>query len=286
MSLAILTVTVVAMAMWGTAGADTGPTAPGPGKPGDVKQPAYLEIQGAQGTLVAGSGGAFQLTLSGVEPEATLFTDKPQRPAGSAQVADVLTGWVKNGFATNPPNAALVVVSGAGAGTGATFKLSNPQLSGGTLTFTAQPTSVQGNPNVAGPVQQAAKTASSSPPQSFGRSTLFVDPLQDFMHYCFAAIHNVSHQTLVTAGVLLLSPQYFPKGVMSSGDTTLAGSAGPLVCNINYGFTGGGFNIGLVMANPIGADNTWRCGTAGKGRCVVKVTQDTATFKLDVSIQD
>jgi hypothetical protein len=111
--------------------------------------------------------------------------------------------------------------------------------------------------------------------------------LQDFMHYCFAQIRNASNQKLVSAGVLILSPQYFPKGLLSPGETTFAGSAGPLVCNINYGFTGGGFNIGLVMANPIKADNTVRCGAAPpKGRCVVKVTHDTATFNVDVTIQD
>jgi hypothetical protein len=41
------------------------------------------------------------------------------------------------------------------------------------------------------------------------------------------------------------------------------------------------------MANPIKADNTVRCGAAPpKGRCVVKVTHDTATFNVDVTIQD
>lgn len=286
LTLEIAAVAMLTTALGGTVAADTGPTTPAAPRPGDVKQPAYVEVHAAQGTLTSGPAGASQLTLTGVDGSAALFTDKPQASAGSIQINDLLDDWTKNGFASNPPNAALVVVGGAGAGTASTLKLSNPQHSGTTITFTVQPASIQGNSNVVSPIQQAAKTATGPAPASFGSAALFIDPLQDFMHYCYAGIRNESHQTLVSAGVLLLSPQYFPKGVIKPGDTTHAASLGPLICNINYGFTGGGFNIGLTMVNPKGEDNIVKCGVAGRGHCIVTVTHDTATFNVDVRITD
>jgi hypothetical protein len=263
----------------GAASASTGQKSPGPPKPGDVKQPAYFVMQAGQGTLANGT-----LMLTGVDTNAALFTDGPEKPAGDLPVSDLLDNWTQVGFAVTPPNAVLAVVDGAGASTASSFLLSNPQRSGASVTFTVQPVPVKTDSHVAASVKAAAASESQAVPPSFGRASLFVDPVNDFMHYCSAVIHNDTNHNLVSAGVLLISPKYFPVGVLKAKDTTIGASLGPLVCNINYGFTGGGYRIGFTMANPIGADNTIHCDGA-PGLCVVRVTHDTATFNVDITLK-
>ena len=121
-------------------------------------------------------------------------------------------------------------------------------------------------------------------PAQFGLSKLYVDPPKDFMHYCFAEIQNGTNAKLGNVGALLAWPDYFPKGVLSPGDTTCAASSGPLVCSINYAFTGGGLNIGFSMTNAKGADNYSTCGPSFQ--CTITTTYDTATYRIIVNMHN
>jgi hypothetical protein len=80
------------------------------------------------------------MTLYGV-PAQTMFFTCPNRVVGNlptnALVAKLTTDKEPNGFATNPPNAAVTVFEPSGAKT-AIVELSNPRLDGSTLSYNAK----------------------------------------------------------------------------------------------------------------------------------------------------
>ena len=85
------------------AGAESNPPAGTPTKPA----PVLYTVSASGGTLIPGSGkGTFVLALTGVNPSATWFTDRPARRAGTASVGGTLKSV---GFGNDPPNAVIEV---------------------------------------------------------------------------------------------------------------------------------------------------------------------------------
>lgn len=81
------------------------------------------------------SGDAFSLSVPASSSTAW-FTDRPARNAGSMTVADLVSTWSAQGFATDPPNAA-VAVEVNGEQHQHVVELSNPVIAGGMATFRA-----------------------------------------------------------------------------------------------------------------------------------------------------
>ncbi len=78
----------------------------------------------------------FTLTLGRVHDSVSVFTDRPERKAGTESLADFAAAWDQRGFAETPPNAA--VVWGKDSST-RIFELSDPayDAAADTLAFTA-----------------------------------------------------------------------------------------------------------------------------------------------------
>ena len=78
------------------------------------------------------------MTLYGVPAQTMFFTDRPNRVVGNLPTNAFVAKWTTdkepNGFATNPPNAAVTVFEPSGAKT-AIVELSNPRLDGSKLSY-------------------------------------------------------------------------------------------------------------------------------------------------------
>jgi len=78
------------------------------------------------------------MTLYGVPPQTMYFSDRPDRVVGNVPTITFVTKWTTdkgpNGFASNPPNAAVTVFQPDGAKT-AIVELTNPRLDGNNLSY-------------------------------------------------------------------------------------------------------------------------------------------------------
>jgi hypothetical protein len=77
------------------------------------------------------------ITLKGVNPQTLMFSDRPERMTGDASTAKFVEFWHsgKSDFEKDPPNATIsAVVDGKPELT--VVELTNPQLSGDSLTYT------------------------------------------------------------------------------------------------------------------------------------------------------
>jgi len=78
----------------------------------------------------------FELTLGKAHDSVSVFTDRPERKAGTESIADFASAWDKRGFTETPPNAAVVWGKDSAS---RVFELSEPAYDSAadTLTFTA-----------------------------------------------------------------------------------------------------------------------------------------------------
>jgi hypothetical protein len=95
-----------------------------------------LIVMNSRGASLVGT----TLTLTGVSPNSIIFADRPVRAAGHALTAHLLEEWGKGegkeGFAIDPPNATVSVLSGDGSSVSdAVVVLNSPKLDGDKLTF-------------------------------------------------------------------------------------------------------------------------------------------------------
>jgi hypothetical protein len=102
-------------------------------------QPSLLFVQMAQKIDYKKSDAqSGVMTLYDVPPQTTFFTDRPNRVVGNVPTSAFVTKWTTdrgpNGFASNPPNAAVTVFQSDGAKT-AIVELRNPRLDGNKLSY-------------------------------------------------------------------------------------------------------------------------------------------------------
>jgi hypothetical protein len=127
-------------------------------------------VQGTGGSYTDNGNGTAALTLTGVNGLTTWFTDRPQRQAGTAAVADALK---MIGFVKDPPNAVMTVPLADPQHDALAVKLENPSYDGAnaTLTFTATPLEKAPGAGLSG--YRAQLDDSASP--TFAEFSLFVD---------------------------------------------------------------------------------------------------------------
>ncbi len=116
--------------------------------------------------------GVYRLKLIDPAQSVSAFTDHPVRGASTETLEQWVADWTQNGFAADPPNAALVLDHAPSSRDVYTFALSNPRLGrSGALTFRAQRI---GAPST-GPLEQLGKRADRPTARGFGRASLFID---------------------------------------------------------------------------------------------------------------
>jgi hypothetical protein len=102
-------------------------------------QASLLFVQMAQKIDYTKSGPqSGVMTLYGAPSQTMFFTDRPNRVVGNVPTSAFVTKWTTdkgpNGFASNPPNAAVTVFQSDGAKT-AIVELRNPRLDGNKLSY-------------------------------------------------------------------------------------------------------------------------------------------------------
>lgn len=128
----------------------------------------------AGGTLTRVARGRYRLRLTGVARVVTTFTDRPGRRAGQEPLRRYVGRWAARGFASDPPNAALVLHDAPRRADVAMLTLSRPRYDARrrTLTYAARP--LRGT--VAGELAPLRRRADRIPARSrFGAASLFVD---------------------------------------------------------------------------------------------------------------
>jgi hypothetical protein len=117
------------------------------------ERPQFLFVQNAEGVTYADG----VLTLTGVSPITTLFSDRPDRIAGHMKTASFVPFWDEgaDSFASDPPNATLSVLEGGEMGD-VVVELSSPRLDGRDLSY-------------------KIKVLEGEPPAKAGAASLFID---------------------------------------------------------------------------------------------------------------
>lgn len=133
-------------------------------------------VNAGRGTLASRPARRFTLTLRALEPSGVWFSDRPVRRSGAFPSRLLPAGWKGLGFASQPPNAALVYSKGAARpGSTVILSLRHPRSNRGghAISFIARlinPATVR-SPSLTA----RAKDAVSSPPRRFAHASLFID---------------------------------------------------------------------------------------------------------------
>ncbi len=118
------------------------------------------------------TSGIYRLTMAQPGPSVTTFTDRPARSASAMTTREFVRGWKAEGFAADPPNAALVIDNAPATRDVYTFELSKPRIDEhGRVVFRAK----RIGPPSSGPLEQFGKRADKPAAGRFGSSSLFVD---------------------------------------------------------------------------------------------------------------
>ncbi|MFG1412866.1 hypothetical protein V5G24_17295 [Xanthobacter sp. VTT E-85241] len=93
----------------------------------------WLFVQVADSVTISGN----KMTLKGVAPQTVMFADRPERMTGDTATADFVKFWTvgKDSFQKDPPNA-TVSVTVDGKSDVSVVELTDPELTGDTLTYT------------------------------------------------------------------------------------------------------------------------------------------------------
>lgn len=101
---------------------------------------SYLFVQNSsRATLSQQQKNSYTITLDAAPAYVGYFTDRPVRQSGAVKLADFLSMWsnksIKNNFAENPPNVAIVMVNDKGEQQNAMAELTNPHYQNGVLSY-------------------------------------------------------------------------------------------------------------------------------------------------------
>ena len=146
-------------------------------KPSAPKQAGgelFVQVAGGGSLRSAGQPGTYTLRLTDPNDKVTVFTDRPERRAGSQKVEDFVKQWKSRGFDDDPPNAALEIAKGSEGQDVKVFEISAPRLDpkGDVLEFRAKELGDRASTALSG----VAKGADQTLPERFERASLFVDP--------------------------------------------------------------------------------------------------------------
>lgn len=146
------------------------PAAQGSAQPAEAAKPcaqAASEGMFVQ-TAPAGRYENGRLYLDHMVPRTLFFTDRPQRKTGQVPAAAFLDLWNRgpDSFETDPPNASLAFLDGAGQ-RNAVVILTDPRIDGTTLSY-------------------QVKLLEGELPAAFGDASLFIDPGGGGMMQCCA----------------------------------------------------------------------------------------------------
>lgn len=149
-----------------------GATNPDTATPNEAGQPSWLFSATADGgTYVAGGDDTWTLTLNGLDPLITGFTDRPDRDMVTITPDGLVTAWPAL-FAESAPNAVLITRDADGTARTSVLELSGPTIDGTAISFSAA--LVEGADHSA-QIPGMTPAPSVAPPPEFSTVSLFID---------------------------------------------------------------------------------------------------------------
>lgn len=76
----------------------------------EVKAKLLFVLLSQKGEISQNEKNKYKLTLEGVNPKVTSFTDRPMRVTSKLSLQDFVNKWVHGSFKTNPPNAVMQAI--------------------------------------------------------------------------------------------------------------------------------------------------------------------------------
>ncbi len=123
------------------------------------------------GSLTPNGDGTYALALDGIDPNVMAFTDRPDRQTAILSAQELVDAWPSM-FADSAPNAVLVEHDPAGDTDSLVVVLTDPELDGSTMTYTAAVIDDEDHP--AG-VEGIVGAPHVEPPAEFADVSLFID---------------------------------------------------------------------------------------------------------------
>lgn len=143
-----------------------------PARSGHSKGSLLYVQETAGGSIQRLGDGAYRLRLVGVSPRVTTFTDRPHRRAGSQGLKGFVGSWGANGFAADPPNAALVLDHARASHDVALLTLSHPHYNRARQTLTYRATPLRGRDTALASFVRRADPVRAG---ELGAASLFID---------------------------------------------------------------------------------------------------------------
>ena len=150
---------------------------PQPSDDSDSPAPSWLFAMTASGATYSANQlnpDVGTLTLSGVDPQVTGFTDRPVRDKVSIGADGLVSAWPTL-FADSDPNAVLVARDASGTPASYVLELSSPTVDGTSVTFQV---GVVGGKDHSSLVPGMTAVAATPPPASLGQLSLFIDDVR------------------------------------------------------------------------------------------------------------
>lgn len=240
---------------------------------GDQPKGSLLYVQQTSGGSIERLGhGVFRLRLTGVSPRVSTFTDRPRRRAGSQSIEGFVHKWGANGFAADPPNAALVLDHAPATRDVALLTLSHPHYNRARQTLTYRATPLRGRDSALASFARRADPVSAG---ELGGASLFVDDGGGGGHVTITFGFQNTVLTTTTTQILISGPASFclaqTSALSFSGTlpfTSLYMTRDTLNFNVESGTT---FNAAVVV--PIESE--------GYGSPTVEVTNFAGTVTVD-----
>jgi|GEM_PF-1221681 len=211
-----------------------------PGRSHSKGSPLYVQ-ETAGGSIQRLGDGAYRLRLTGVSPRVTTFTDRPRRRAGIQGLEGFLGSWGANGFAADPPNAALVLDHAPASRDVALLTLSHPHYDRARQTLTYRATPLRGHDTALGSFARRADPVRAG---ELGAASLFVDdggaPTSTIITFNISGVAASSMIQFILEG-----PATWTLGSVSA--LSFAGSI-PIT---DFYATRNALNMGLATGSPV-----------------------------------
>lgn len=255
--------------------ASTAVAAPGSGS---HSKGSLLYVQEtADGSIQRLGDGAYRLRLTGISPRVTTFTDRPHRRAGSQGLQGFVGSWRANGFAADPPNAALVLDHAPAAHDVALLTLSHPHYNRAQQTLTYRATPLHGRDTA---LAAFARRADPVKAGDLGAASLFVDDGGALSTVVF----NLSAEATTNTVQFLVSG-----GAAWSLSSVSALSIGGMLSITDLYVTGNALNLGVLPGSPLNYTVTIPLEDQETDAPVVEVTNFsgivTVTWPTDSGLQ-
>jgi len=231
-----------------------------PAGSGHAKGSLLYVQETAGGSIERLGAGAYRLRLTGVSPLVTTFTDRPRRRAGRLGLESFVGSWKANGFAADPPNAALVLDHAPDSHDVALLTLSHPHYNRARQTLTYRATPLHGRDTA---LASFARRADPVRAADLGAASLFVDD--------GGALSTVSFTVSGVATSSTVQFRVFGGAVWSITSLSALSISGTFSISNLYA-TGSVLSLGLVPGSALNFGVSIPIEAPGTGAPMVEVT--------------